>query len=268
MAAHRYWRASGLEAVGGGGVSLAGFHLLSAGVRVDAPATITASTAPSTGSVDNLKDGDANTLAGWPSTSGLTLQWDFGGTPQEVTDIRITAADSEADFLRGVTVQYSDDATAWTTQFVASGISWPGARQQTPQDVVEVAVTVLDSLSVPTLASVPMPFFADVLDTLGRARRDYIFTREEALGVGRIVGTVKEDGSPDVPVRRKVRCVRERDGLLVRETWSAEVTGAYQFDDLDETEAYIVYSLDYKHNYRAVIADNLTVDNGGVELAP
>ena len=77
-------------------------------------------------------------------------------------------------------------------------------------------------------------------------------------GFGRIAGTVKEDGTPDVPVKRRVRLHREQDGLLVREVWSHPTTGAYSFDHIDTTKRYTVITYDYEHDYRAVIADNIT----------
>jgi hypothetical protein len=79
-------------------------------------------------------------------------------------------------------------------------------------------------------------------------------------GVGRISGTVKEDGTPDFPVWRRVRLIRESDGLVVRQQWSHPVTGAYQFDFVDELQRYTVLSYDHNHNFRAVDADNLTPD--------
>lgn len=78
-------------------------------------------------------------------------------------------------------------------------------------------------------------------------------------GRGSITATVKEDGTPtDTPVRRKVRLFRDRDGLLVRETWSDATTGAYSFAEINENETYSVVSYDHNDNYRAVIADRIT----------
>lgn len=83
--------------------------------------------------------------------------------------------------------------------------------------------------------------------------RDVIFG-----GAGRIAGTTKIKGTPNVAVRRRVRLLRERDGMMIRETWSDPVTGAYSFDNIDENYQYTVISFDHDHNHRAVIADNLT----------
>lgn len=80
----------------------------------------------------------------------------------------------------------------------------------------------------------------------------------EFSGPGVIVGTVKRENTPtNVPLRRRVRLHRESDGLMLRETWSDAVTGAYEFRDLAMQDRYTVITYDYEHNYRAVITDNL-----------
>ncbi|MBT2304707.1 hypothetical protein J7E70_30265 [Variovorax paradoxus] len=89
------------------------------------------------------------------------------------------------------------------------------------------------------------------------SRKDFI-NGQFGLGIGRISGTTKEHGSPNTPVRCRVRLVRERDFLAVREMWSDATTGAYSFDYVDELEKYTVVAFDHTHNERAVIADNLT----------
>lgn len=85
-----------------------------------------------------------------------------------------------------------------------------------------------------------------------------LFRDFEFGGFGRIAGTVKKDASPDIPVKRCVRLHREQDGMLVREVWSDPTTGAYSFDYIDATKQYTVITYDYLHDYRAVIADNIT----------
>jgi hypothetical protein len=85
------------------------------------------------------------------------------------------------------------------------------------------------------------------------ARRDIYFT-----GDGAIYGTVKEQGSPaNVPLRRKVLLLDETTNIIMRETWSDAVTGAYSFANIDRSRRYTVITYDYTNNYRAVIADNL-----------
>lgn len=77
-------------------------------------------------------------------------------------------------------------------------------------------------------------------------------------GHGRIIGTVEEKASPNLPLRRRVRLHRDVDGLCVRETWSDATTGAYEFTDINPAYRYTAIAYDYEHNHRAVAADNLT----------
>jgi hypothetical protein len=76
-----------------------------------------------------------------------------------------------------------------------------------------------------------------------------------AAGRGSIVGTVKEKGAPNMPVKRRVILVDERSMSAFAETWSDTVTGAYRFDNLDTALKFTVLSYDHTGNYRAVIAD-------------
>lgn len=79
----------------------------------------------------------------------------------------------------------------------------------------------------------------------------------KAYGLGRIVATVKEKGTPTtIPVVRRVVLHRHRDDMPVAETWSSE-SGAYAFTEVDMSQNYYVVSFDHTGNYRAVIADNL-----------
>ena len=78
-------------------------------------------------------------------------------------------------------------------------------------------------------------------------------------GIGRVYGTVQRKTDPaNIPLKRKVRLVRERDGLIVRETWSDANTGQYEFRYIDELQTWAVIAYDYEQNFRAVIADGIT----------
>lgn len=75
----------------------------------------------------------------------------------------------------------------------------------------------------------------------------------------KIAGTVKEKAAPaNIPLRRRVRLHDQKTGAALRETWSNATTGAYTFDGIAGGRKYYVVSFDHEHNYRAVIADNLT----------
>jgi hypothetical protein len=58
-------------------------------------------------------------------------------------------------------------------------------------------------------------------------------SNSEFGGRHRIVGTVHEKGTPNQPLQRRGRPLRERDGHLVAETWSDPTTGSYQFERIN-----------------------------------
>lgn len=116
---------------------------------------------------------------------------------------------------------------------------------------VEGKSTVQILHSVLTLGAAAS-YSGTVLEPTLRARTDFILG-----GEGRVAGTVKENGTPNTPVRRKVRLIREKDGLLVQEQWSNASTGAYDFQWVQMNEKYTVLSYDHLGNYRAVVADRL-----------
>ena len=73
-----------------------------------------------------------------------------------------------------------------------------------------------------------------------------------------IAGVTKAKGTPNTPYRSKVRLLRDRDALLVRETWSDPVTGVFVFSGLNPAHKYTAYAQDHMGNFRAVIADRVT----------
>lgn len=77
-------------------------------------------------------------------------------------------------------------------------------------------------------------------------------------GIGRVHGTVAQKNDPaNVPLRRKVWLLRQRDGIKIRETWSDATTGVYDFRYIDELQLWTVISFDHTGDKRAVIADGL-----------
>lgn len=116
--------------------------------------------------------------------------------------------------------------------------------------------------TVESLGATPLPVEARPTSNL-RARPNFFF---DPNARGRIVGTVKRKDTPaNVPLARRVRLYRDRDGMLISETWS-DANGDYVFEWIEEGEAYTTLAHDYTHFHRAVAADNLTLANGSVEL--
>jgi hypothetical protein len=83
------------------------------------------------------------------------------------------------------------------------------------------------------------------------------FNDFEFGGNGQICGTVECQVTPaNVPLRRRVRLHRSRDGMLVRETWS-HPDGSYAFMHISLNYEYDVIAWDHDMSYRSVIANNL-----------
>lgn len=80
----------------------------------------------------------------------------------------------------------------------------------------------------------------------------------EHSGPGTIHGTVEQKltGDATLPLKRRVRLHRSRDGLLVRETWS-DAQGNYRFDGLSTRYEYDVIAWDHEGQFRSTIANNL-----------
>lgn len=133
-------------------------------------------------------------------------------------------------------------------------------------DALTFTPALQQSVAIPTQGA--MPSFAGVsLKALQvRVRPNYLF---DPLARGRVRGNVLLfSGITNVPVSRRVSLVRERDMLIVMQQWSDRATGVYDFQYVEEGEAYTVIAHDYTHDKRAVIADGLTLANGKVELMP
>lgn len=99
----------------------------------------------------------------------------------------------------------------------------------------------------------------------GSSQSAFVFTSDRPNGVvigtngrGRIFGTTKIKGTPNYAVHRKVQLIHDRSGITCRQMWSDPTTGYYEFTSLDMDSTYTVITYDYEHNFRAVIADNLT----------
>lgn len=88
-------------------------------------------------------------------------------------------------------------------------------------------------------------------------------------GRGLVRGKTVEYVNPGTnnPYPCRVRLVRERDGQIAAERWSA-ADGTYAFAGVDELQSYTVVAYYEAHGKRAVISDGLTLANGKVELLP
>lgn len=80
----------------------------------------------------------------------------------------------------------------------------------------------------------------------------------ECGGNGGIYGTVELYAQAgNIPLPRRVRLHRSRDGLLVRETWS-DAQGNYRFDHITDRYTYDVIAWDHEGLQQSVVANDLT----------
>ena len=229
MAAHKYWTASAmLPAIGTGyPIELSEFQLFNGATRLDTAATLTG-TAPDSGSLATLKDNLTTAGLIWTDGFAVSLTWAFP-TAVEVNGVLLGARTTVARFpVRGML----------TGSDTAAKIGACTLRGFGGMKFVSGAKTPVVPLSNPAITP-------DVILT----QKDY----STDGGRGLITGTVKT--TPDSPTFAKVRLIRERDGKVLRETWTDPVTGVYRFDNFDENFTYTVLSYHPLGAFRAVVAD-------------
>lgn len=122
--------------------------------------------------------------------------------------------------------------------------------------IVVAAIAFNPTIAIPTLVYAGISPIA-VCPDLTQQGSD-VNTGMLGKGIGQVRGTIKEKGAPDAPVKRRVRLLRDRDSMRIRETWSDAITGNYEFLRVDELQTYTVISYDHTLNYRAVVADRVT----------
>lgn len=121
--------------------------------------------------------------------------------------------------------------------------------------LVDVPVNGLIAYAMGILRLAP-PEAMDVLGVHNKSRSQLLGMRDIYFGgPGKITGTVKEKGAPNMPLRRRVFLIEEASRMLTSETWSDALTGVYSFDHVDITRKYTVLSYDHTGVYRAVVAD-------------
>lgn len=142
---------------------------------------------------------------------------------------------------------------------VAAGSTREFAFAVSGTPVAAVPVPRVLPLAVRLFTKVPPKYSgARVFAPAGKAGTPYDIEGRTGRGIGWIRDTVKKKATPaNLPLRRRVRLYRDRDGKLLRETWSDATTGAYAFEYLDELERVTVVAYDHEHGFGAAIADNL-----------
>lgn len=179
--------------------------------------------------IDGVASAIASGISGAYKVNTIGADRGVQGTQSYIDDVRFTA---------GV-ARYSGNFTP------------PGAADTTRPDIYSRSVNLARrAFAIDTSPAVVKPLAAG---TTRNRESDLLFG-----GRGRISGVTKVKGTPDAAVSTRVRLIREKDGLLIRETWSDPVTGAFTFNYINHSIKYTVLTYDHNHNERAVVADNLT----------
>lgn len=125
----RYYRFVGFDTKAHADLVLTELQLWAGGSRADLSATITSSTAPSSGDLSDLSDGllvdEVVWLRSQYSKSSFYIQVDLG-SDEAIDEFKFGAGSDELEFVRNVTILESQDGVEWDQYNVAQGIVFPG----------------------------------------------------------------------------------------------------------------------------------------------
>lgn len=203
--------------------------------------------------VEVLSEGNPAAVVSLPSrASGFSLQYAFS-EPSVFNAINVGATANKLRFLAGCTLQYLSTQGVWVTDADIVGIPWPGNQS-----------AVLWAQYVPRAPSIHTKTQVQV--QLGSAESDFGTRLGASSGCDmenggnfRIYGSVEQKlaGDATLPLKRRVRLHRSRDGLLVRETWS-DAQGNYRFDGITDRYKYDAIAWDHEGLQQSVVANDLT----------
>jgi hypothetical protein len=190
--------------------------------------------------------------------NGVRLSYDF---VSPVAPVELWLRNAPAGAQNGLQfgpafgrVEWSDDGIVWYVGSHAFESTYLGTSEEITVGVISDAPPVFTYVPTPA----PLITFASSWPTTLRdADSAFLLTRPDYGGYGRIAGDVKIKGTPDAPVRRIVRLVREIDAICVAQQWSDPITGAYEFVGFDPAQRYTVLAYDELGGYRAAIASNV-----------
>lgn len=198
---------------------------------------------------------DKDTATEWEATPGADLapwlQYQHAA-PVDVAQVSIRFAASASYLPAAFWFQASNTGAAPWDLFYPAGGPIAAATTRVYDLIATRTGTIADLLTPQVFTPEPVPPWAFYEHKL-----QYSGDRIHG-GAGCIYGNVFQKGEPaNIPLVRRVRLLREVDSLCLRETWS-NAAGNYEFPDLSLDYKYTAIAYDRTHDYRAVIADNLT----------
>lgn len=178
----------------------------------------------------------------WTSTatSNTHLPWSFSAPFSEVVAVRFSRVRAASS--------YSSPGGAYAAVKRSPTLSKDGFTGTLPTratPLLEPVSAVVSQVQAQGAVAVEQLLPSKLLDT-------------EFGGWGCIYGTVELFAQTgNIPLPRRVRLHRSRDGLLVRETWS-DVQGNYRFDHITDRYKYDVIAWDHEGLQQSVVANDLT----------
>lgn len=278
MAAHRYWRLV-ISDTGGGGTNSAviGELILATtpgGASVATGGTASASDDYSGSSAANAFDGTQSSSNAWRSStrtsdSGPTqwIQYDFGGTPRDIVEMRIyyPAAGTFALTLapKNFALYWSDDNKTWTRQRAWSEQTFTAGGTNT-YDTTAVPSGAITNRRLPGIstyrnatAALPQAFFASLSRSTGGLTRAHNWTRPWSItpysGKLRIAGSTTVLG---IPKARRVDLLDQKSGLLV-DSRNTGPDGVFAFEQLADG-VYALVGVDKSAEQNSVIYAHVT----------
>lgn len=271
MAAHRYWRLL-ISNTNGGASSAAIGELIFAttvgGASVATGGTASASDVASGYSADNAFDGIQSSSNAWRSQGPASwIQYDFGGTPRDIVEMRIyfPAAGTFALTLapKNFALYWSDDGNTWTRQRAWSEQTFTAGGTNT-YDTTEVpsgSITNRRISGVGTYrnidAALPQTFFATLTRPPFGFARSHNWTRPWSVtpysGALRIAGSTTVLGMPKA---RRVDLLDQKSGLLV-DRRNTGPDGVFAFEQLADG-AYTLVGVDNSAEQNSVIYAHVT----------
>lgn len=278
MAAHRYWRLVISDTNGGGTNSAVIGELILAtsagGASVATGGTASASDVFSGSSAANAFNGTQSSSDAWRSLartfdSGPTqwIQYDFGGTPSDIVEMRIYFPAAGIFSLtmapKNFALYWSDDNTTWTRQRAWSDQTFTAGGTNT-YDTTEVpsgSITNRRILGVATYrnnsAALPQTFYATLSRAPSGLARSRSWTRPWSVtpfsGKLRIAGSTTVLG---LPKALRVDLLEQKSGLLI-DSRKTGPNGMFSFEQL-AAGVYTLVGVDNSAEQNSVIYAHVT----------
>ena len=251
MAGHRFWRVvmAGDNVNGRAALAELAMRTTVGGSNACAGGTALASGVSSSMAVSRAFDGNTGTewqsqITGGPMWAG----YDFGADT-DIVEMVLTLGANASMLSSWARPEYSDDGSNWV--FLGPYFNTSSATAGSTVTLGGFFVPSAVRLAGKAPRLVPGWPAAPLVHRVAGAT--YRVDAEDG-GTLRIAGDVGIDGTTVTLVRRRVRLFHRQSGRLVRETWSAPDTGAFEFTKL-KAQDYLLVTDDHTRYYNAVAAD-------------